>query len=210
MSDYKSIGESGTFKSPQPWIFKPVDAYRFKLMLRVFIGVIVFYFFIILITNSRIKESIERRIAWITVAFIIYLIIASIGIRIYFKSIEYQVHGTEIVIKKGLVNITENHIPFSNITNIAIKRGPIDQILGIGSIIIYTGGVTLNFTRIASIAGTRIYSDVGHFVLNQIKDYETFFTYLLGENMHSKNKLDKKFWINFLSTTKEIKNLLEK
>ena len=145
----------------------------------------------------------------VTLVIVFYAIIGLIYINLFFKTIEYQVHGTEIIVKKGLFNITENHIPFSNITNICLRQGPFDKLFGIGTIKVFTGGAQLNTFRVGEIAGTRIYEDVGHFVLSQIKTYETFFTYLLGENSHPKNKLNKEFWIEFSKLVKDIKDELK-
>ena len=172
----------------------------------------IIYLFILLVAILRSNQNLITYITVVTVTMFFHLFGTLIALNIYFNSCEYQVHGTEIVIKRGILNITENHIPFSNITNIAIKQGPLDQMIGIGTVIIYTGGAKLNNSarEMGQIRGIRIFADVGYFVLNQIKTYETFFTYLLGESFQPKSKLSKDFWIKFLDITKEIKKQLEK
>ncbi len=211
MSNYKSIGAQSTFISPQPWVFRPVKAFRLKIYSTIVLLLTFIYFFIISVNFLRNRPHLENSVIIATITIIIYFCIALVALHIYFNSIEYQVHGTEIVIKKGLINITENHIPFSNITNIAIRQGPLDRIYGIGTVIIYTGGAKLNSSRkMGQIRGTRIFADVGYFILNQIKDFETFFTYMLGESFQPKSKLNKEFLINFLNLCIDIKNNLEK
>ena len=210
MNDFKSIGAESTFKSPKGWIFKPVRAFRFKIYFLLILNII--FILAIILTINLLRNRMQYLTALIisTATMFIYLWLSVVALHIYFNSIEYQVHGTEIVIKKGLFNITENHIPFSNITNIAIRQGIFDRLFGIGTVIAYTGGAKLNSKReMGQIRGTRIFADVAYFVLNQIKDYETFFTYMLGENTHAKTKLDNQFWSEFLMISKDIRNLLE-
>lgn len=140
MSKYLIIGESSSYKNPEPWIFKPVFALRLKLFL-ITILIFLFFFVGIIIGYYLYLQSYTIELLLLAeVILILTLIIVLLGINRYYRTFEYQVHGTEIIIKKGLINITENHIPFSNITNIAIRKGPFDQLLGIGSIVIYTAG----------------------------------------------------------------------
>lgn len=209
MSEYKSIGIKSAFKPPQPWIFKPVEAFRFKMILKFILRILFTFTISTTIIILIVKDRPVIYFAMFTIPLIIYTIIVYIALNKYYNSFEYQVHGTEIVIKKGLFNITEAHIPFSNITNIAIRQGPFDKMLGIGSILIYTAGRQISSIEIASIAGTRIYKDIGYFVLSQIKTYETFFTYLFGEHVTPKPILDNEFWMKFLNIAKEIKEQLE-
>ena len=210
MREYKSIGTKGVFRPPQPWVFKPVLAFRFKMMLKFTLGIFLIYILATVIIVLNVKDQpVRYLVLFLTIPLIIYMIIVYIALNRYYNSFEYQVHGTEIIIKNGLFNLTEAHLPFSNITNIAIRQGLFDQILGIGSILIYTAGRQTSSYQIASIAGTRIYKDVGYFVLNQIKTYETFFTYLFGEHTTSKRLLDKEFWTNFLYLVKDIKKQLK-
>lgn len=210
MSNYKAIGAQGTFKPPQPWIFKPVEAFRIKIYFMIILHLAFIYLIIILVNLLENKQNLVKTLILATLVIIVYFSVALVIFELYIKSIEYQVHGTEIVIKKGLINITENHIPFSNITNIAIRQGPFDRLFGIGTIIVYTGGANLNSSReMGQIRGTRIFADVGYFVLNQIKTYETFFNYLLDATPHSQTKLSKDFWMKFLDLSIDIRKELE-
>lgn len=207
MSKYRTVGTKDAFKPPQPWIFKPINLFRTKLILMLFLVLLITYLFIIIF--SIIYPTSELQFLYDTLFIVLYFIIALLYIKLYANSLEYQVHGSEIIIKKGPFNVTENHIPFSNITNISIRQGPLDQLFGIGTIKIYTGGSQLNSIRVAAIEGIRIYEDVGYFILNQIKYYESFFTYLLDERRF-KSELDKKFWNEFFNLVKEIKFVVEK
>jgi membrane protein YdbS with pleckstrin-like domain len=58
----------------------------------------------------------------------------------YVRGIEYQVGEREVIVKKGIINKMEKHIPFRTITNISSRYGPYDRLLGIGTVQIETAG----------------------------------------------------------------------
>ena len=206
MSHYKSIGIKSTFKPPQPWVFRPVLAFRLKMYLFYLLSAVVCYVILLAIFLFNFTGLfLNYLLIGELFGFLVLSCIIGFALNKYFRSFEYQVHGTEIIIKKGLINKTEFHIPFSNITNIAIRKGPFDQIFGIGSIIVYTAGQTVNPLRITSITGIKIYEDVCYFVLNQIKTYESFLSYLTGFQPLVKSQFDSEFWNDFLKIVSEIK-----
>ena len=46
----------------------------------------------------------------------------------------------EVYVKKGIVTITQKHVPFRTITNVSSRAGPFDRFFGIGSVHIETAG----------------------------------------------------------------------
>jgi membrane protein YdbS with pleckstrin-like domain len=210
MSEIKIIGDKSTFKEPKnPWVFKPRFVYKLKMFLFYTFAAIASYlgiFLFSIIAEINLEIFI---IQVITGVFIVISLIVFIMLSKYFNSFEYQVHGTEIIVRKGLFNKTENHIPFSNITNIAIRRGPFDQLLKIGSILIYTASNKNNPLNITSINGIKIYEDVGYFILGQIRNFDDFFSHLMAEKVHRSNVFSQEFWLTFQVLIKEIKGLFE-
>lgn len=214
--DYKVVGEKGTFKEPKPWIFRPVPAFRFKMVLIFLITDFICFLIIAgILSFAMIKQIVDNTFVLnsfvITIiVFMITTLIVIFAINKYYNSFEYQVHGTEVIIKKGLFNKTENHIPFSNITNIAIKRGPLDQLLRIGTIIIYTAGKQTNPFRITALSGLKIYNEVMYFILGQIKTYESIFDFIIGKQSKRKDFFSKEFMELFLRSITEIRQLFER
>ena len=97
MSKYRTIGTSDAFKPPQPWIFKPIDVLRLKLFLMVSMVLSTVYFFIIIF--STIIPTSLLQFFYDTVFIALYYIFDMIYVKLYANSLEYQVHGTEIIIK---------------------------------------------------------------------------------------------------------------
>ena len=213
--NFKVIGNKSTFKEPKPWIFRPVPALRFKMIL-VFLITEIFCFIILagIIAFAMIKQIADNQfviysVAIIIVVFILITLVAIFTINIYFNSFEYQVHGNEIIIKKGIFNKTENHVPFSNITNIAIRRGPLDQLLRIGTIIVYTAGKQTNPFRITALSGLKIYNEVMHFILGQIKTFESTFDFLIGNQSKKQDFFSNEFMEHFYTSITDIRELFE-
>jgi hypothetical protein len=67
---------------------------------------------------------------------------------VYVLKIEYSILAEsgrampEIYVKKGILTVTEKHVPFRTITSIFSKKGVFDRLFGIGSVEIQTAGMT--------------------------------------------------------------------
>lgn len=209
--EFKVIGNKSTFKEPQPWVFKPVSSFRLKMIIIFSLIAMVCYiciglFLFIISEDVHVEEDV---LMYGTGFYIVLSIVVIFLLHFYYLSFEYQVHGTEIIIKKGLINKTENHIPFSNITNILLRTGPLDQVFGIGSIIIHTAGQKNNPFEQILLSGLKIYQEVGYFVLEQIKSFESFLTYMIDEKTKPKDLLSRETLVEFNSLIKDISTLFK-
>jgi membrane protein YdbS with pleckstrin-like domain len=209
MEPIKIIGETGQYPEPKPWLFKPVRAFRIKLfvyyLLFLILGLIIGTIIYIVYHNIFIFF-----LTFISIITLFFTIITVIVIQLYVNNFEYQVHGTEIIIKNNLINLTDNHVPFTNITNISIRRGPLDQIFNIGSIIIHTAGEKRGTNTKIKMDGIYVFKEVGYFILNEIKNVESFLSTITLETTKKPTSFTAEFWREFLSESKEIKSVLEK
>jgi membrane protein YdbS with pleckstrin-like domain len=217
MSNIKIIGQTGDYPVPSPWILKPVKAFRIKLLVYFILLSIVAFISALSIDIARSlwfdledKEWFALFLIIYGVVFCFFAILTPILIHIYVNNFEYQVHGTEIVVKKGLFNITENHVPFSNVTNISLRKGPLDRLFGIGSIIIHTAGEKRGTNTKIKMEGIMIVKEVGYYILNEIKNVESFLNTLTLELPKKREILNSNFWHEFLNETKSIKSNLRK
>ncbi|MHA1236970.1 MAG: PH domain-containing protein [Candidatus Hodarchaeales archaeon] len=105
------------------------------------------------------------------IAFVIY----AIGLRIYVSRMKFIVHGTEIVVIKGLINFTEKHVPYRTVTNISMRSGPFDRLFKIGTIEIQTAGgsaPSLDQTAEEKLEGITIYREVRDYILTQLRQFQ--------------------------------------
>jgi hypothetical protein len=81
---------------------------------------------------------------WYVVIFMaanmLWLIPVLILISAYYHSLEYELLEDEVVVHKGIITKTVGTVPYNMITNIAIKRGPVDRLLDLGGLELHTAG----------------------------------------------------------------------
>jgi membrane protein YdbS with pleckstrin-like domain len=180
-------------------VFRPTKALRNKYILNGLIVSTIFWilamiswvgFGYLILTDKGISPAQYWNIIgdwWLTVNIgywlvaLIWIVPALILIPIYVKRIEYSVIAEsgetmpEIYVRKGIVTITEKHVPFRTITNIASKAGPFDRLMGIGSVEIQTAGITSG-TQPGSkpeerIEGIPFFEEVRDFILQELRKF---------------------------------------
>lgn len=146
------------YENEQMAVFRPLSAFRNKLFLyniSVFLGItsgiilfIAFLTFVIEIDSDTGNKDFSTFLlgnatllwtAYLTISMIIMLSAAILTV-FYVRGIEYQVGEREVIVKKGIINKMEKHIPFRTITNISSRYGPYDRLFGIGTVQIETAG----------------------------------------------------------------------
>ncbi|MFX1511153.1 MAG: PH domain-containing protein [Promethearchaeota archaeon] len=189
-----SIPEDSRAKT-EPRIFRPVNRFKTKLYLYeltiyfiVGIGIGAFYAFMTWVleenANSGEDAPFFLKPDFIPTAFILYIItgftimvLSLIFVPKYVNGILYQVHGTEVVVIKGLLNKTEKHVPFRTITNISSRAGIYDRLLGIGNVNIETAGKSgTSRAPEEKIEGIRVYKEVRDFILKELRKFRTPYT----------------------------------
>ncbi len=82
-------------------------------------------------------------LAKIAIGVSVLLIVSFIALlisKIYFRRLKYELLDTEIMICKGVITETKTIIPFRTITNLLVRRGPLDRYFGTSTLIIQTAG----------------------------------------------------------------------
>lgn len=118
---------------------------------------------------------------WFAIAMVFWWLPIMIAIPLYIRNIRYSVISKkgdrmpEIFVQKGLLNITKKHVPFRTITNIASRAGPIDRVLGIGTVEIQTagfsGGPSGQGGPEEKIEGVVFYEEVRDYVLQELRKF---------------------------------------
>ncbi|MFX1565630.1 MAG: PH domain-containing protein [Promethearchaeota archaeon] len=58
----------------------------------------------------------------------------------YYRRILYAIEEDEVIVSRGVITLTRRVVPIRAITNVSLRRGPFDRVLGIGSVKIETAG----------------------------------------------------------------------
>ena len=130
------------------------------------------------------------------------------GMYIYVKQMVFIVHGSEIVVKKGLINKTEKHVPYRTVTHISMRAGPFDRLFNIGTVEIQNaGGSTSSLEPMAEekLEGLIIYREVRDYILTQLRLFQR---QQQGELMGDESKITPHRENDVLSTLIDIKGIL--
>lgn len=71
---------------------------------------------------------------------VLALLIGCYFVPVYYRSLRYEIHDDEIIVMVGVITKSVKHVPFRTVTNIEVKRGPLDRLFGIGTLAIQTAG----------------------------------------------------------------------
>ena len=101
----------------------------------------------------------------------------TIGEYLYIRNMYFIVHGNEIVVKKGLINISEKHVPYRTVTNIEMRIGLFDRLFQIGTVEIQTAGGSVSSSSLEAgpeekLEGIRVYKEVRDYILTQLRAYQ--------------------------------------
>ncbi len=192
-------------------VFHPDIVFLYKKWLRVFIVLLLIWGAMWLVFfSSPVVASIILEIAewtelivyagWITTsqmywsgALVLYFIWV-IYSYIYVKRIDYSLASwegevsPEIYVRKGILKITQRHVPFRTVTNLRTRRGVFDRLFGIGTIQIETaakvsstqGGSAMAIilqklmrggTAEENIEGVKFHEELGDFILRELRGF---------------------------------------
>jgi membrane protein YdbS with pleckstrin-like domain len=177
-------------------VFKPATALRNKYwfigivtlvtMYAITAGTFLGLFYLLFMFNSDLFQfSAWMDVMWTPINFwfwtlsLIIVVPVFVLIPIYLNRFEYSVRGEsgkslpEIYVKKGLIDVTEKHVPLRTITNIASKTGPFDRLFGIGNVEIhtagYSGGPYEGGKPEEKIEGIVFYQELRDFILSEMR-----------------------------------------
>jgi uncharacterized membrane protein YdbT with pleckstrin-like domain len=60
----------------------------------------------------------------------------------YFRSLRYEIHEEQVVMHVGVITRSVKYVPFRTVTNMTVKRDPLDRLFDIGSLAIQTAGTS--------------------------------------------------------------------
>jgi len=89
----------------------------------------------------------------------------------YYRSIRYELTDKEMIVYRGFIQKVMKVVPLRAITNIAVVRGPIDRIIGIGRIQIHTAGYSTNQGPEEKIDGLIQYQEIYETLSQKIKQF---------------------------------------
>ena len=204
--------------------YKPLNKFMHKLLLEILIILVIssisFWILWILITTFSTTTGGSRKYfisadfanfaLMVNIALVIVLMTGSTIISyIYTKTMSFSIYSNEIVVKKGVVNKTEKHVPFRTVTNISTRYGIFDKLFGIGTVEIETAGKSGQATGPEEkIEGINNYQNIRNIILDELRKFRSQYATAteVPEKSFSQSEIDPKLTI--LQELREIKEIL--
>jgi membrane protein YdbS with pleckstrin-like domain len=94
-----------------------------------------------------LDRDIGARGAWITMLVhaaiaVLWWVPAMLLTGPYYRSLSYEIHEDEVIVRVGIVTQSVKHVPYRTVTNLTVRRGILDRWLGLGSLDIQTAGIS--------------------------------------------------------------------
>lgn len=102
----------------------------------------------------------------------LWLIPAAILVPIYYRSVRYTLRERDVLVQRGILIRSEDVVPYSMITNIAVRRGPVERLLGLGTLHIHTAGYSQQAGAEAKLVGMQEWDKVHAQLLALIHQHE--------------------------------------
>jgi membrane protein YdbS with pleckstrin-like domain len=90
----------------------------------------------------------------------------------YYHSLRYEIREDEVVVRAGIITQSVKHVPFRTVTNLTVKRGPLDRwVYNLGTLDIQTAGAAGSTGPEESLAGLADYSQAYEAVAAQLRRF---------------------------------------
>ena len=133
--------------------FEPTRAYLTKSYVTIAIVAVVIMLFGLFIGGLvSLDEEVGAEAIWWTLGVtmgvnVLWGVPALILMKPYYRSLRYEIHEDEVIVHVGIITRSVKHVPFRTVTNITVKRGPLDRLFDIGSLEIQTAGMSGSSTE---------------------------------------------------------------
>jgi membrane protein YdbS with pleckstrin-like domain len=78
----------------------------------------------------------------------------------HYRGLFYEIHEDEVIMHAGVITRSVTHVPFQMITNIKLRRCPLDRLLKLGTIDIQTAGEGEYHCATESLVGLQNYKEI--------------------------------------------------
>jgi hypothetical protein len=106
-------------------------------------------------------------------ANVLWLAPAIILVPVYYRSVHYRLTERDLVVRRGILIRAEDVVPYTMITNIAVRRGPIERLLGLATLHVHTAGYSQQAGAEAKIVGMQEWDTVHAQLLGLIHRHQS-------------------------------------
>jgi membrane protein YdbS with pleckstrin-like domain len=90
----------------------------------------------------------------------------------YYHSLRYEIREDEVIVRAGIITQSVKHVPFRTVTNLTVKRGPLDRwVYNLGTLDIQTAGASGSTGPEESLAGLADYAEAYEAVATELRRF---------------------------------------
>jgi membrane protein YdbS with pleckstrin-like domain len=78
----------------------------------------------------------------------------------HYRGLFYEIHEDKVIMHAGVITRSMTHVPFQMITNLRLRRDPLDRLFKLGTIDIQTAGQAEHHGTTESLIGLRNYKEI--------------------------------------------------
>jgi len=101
----------------------------------------------------------------------VWLVPALLIIPAYYRSLRYEIHDDEVIVRVGVITRSVKHVPFRTVTNLKVKQDPLDRLFGIGTLNIQTAGMSGQTGAEESLVGLPNFQEVYELVAGALRRF---------------------------------------
>ncbi len=105
------------------------------------------------------------------VANVIWIVPVGLAILPYCRSLQYEIHDDEVIVRVGIITQSVKHVPFRTVTNLTVNRGPFDRLFGLGTLNVQTAGMSGQKGAEESLIGLSNFQEVYERVAEALRRY---------------------------------------
>ncbi len=159
-----------------PLVLRPDKKYRTKLLI---ISSIVVLAVMSVMFCSASVDMIDTDGGIVVSAILVFALLLTLLLGIvfllvfaYYNSLRYEIYEEEVIVYLGIITKTVKHVPFRTITNLSVVRGPVDRMLGLGSLAIQTAGASGTTNAEETLVGLSNVDEVYATVVDKLRRFK--------------------------------------
>lgn len=146
-------------------------------------------------------------IAIVVAANLLWIVPVLVWVPLYVKSLRYEVCEDEVIVHVGVITRSVKHVPYRTVTNLHVKRGPLDRFFGLGTLDIQTAGISGTSGAEESLVGLSNCELVYGLVAENVRQFRTAMSPAVAEEGSSIKAGEP--WAALLHEVQQIHQILE-
>lgn len=195
-------------------VFGPNPAYASKLRLNV--TLVAFLIGVVSILFAWLVSLDEGERAGVIIATVflmvdgVWWLVAMALTGPYFRSLRYEIHDDEVIVRVGIFVKSVKHVPFRTVTNVTVKRDIFDRwFFGLGSLNIQTAGMSGTKGAEERLVGLPNVQEIYEIVAKALRRFRGGMTPTQAEADHEESSVDDAVLRDILAEIRAIRRAKE-